>query len=223
MAFGSFTRGLEESGVAPSNALNRNELLPAIRTTQGDLGLRYALSPEMKLVATVFDLRKPYFNFDAGNRYAQLGDVQNRGLELSLAGALSPRLNVVAGAVLSRPRATGEGVRLGRVGERPVGMSRRSAEFNLDWRSPWLEGLSLDMTASHSGAITATVDNRVAIPARTLVALSGRYRFMLGQQPASLRVAVNNVFDTYGWELRGAGAYDVITGRLVSAYVSVDL
>jgi iron complex outermembrane receptor protein len=223
VAFASFTRGLEESGVAPGNALNRNELLPAIRTTQGDLGLRYALSPGMKLVATVFDLRKPYFNFDAANRYAQLGDVENRGLELSVAGALSPRLNVVAGAVLSRPRATGEGVRLGRVGERPVGMSRRSAELNLDWRTPWLEGLSLDMTLSHSGAITATVDNRVAIPARTLAALSGRYRFSLGERPASLRVAVHNVFDTYGWELRGAGAYDVIAGRLLSAYLSVDL
>ncbi len=222
VAFGSFTRGLEESGVAPSNAVNRNELLPAIRTTQGDLGLRYALSPGIKLVATVFDLRKPYFNFDAANRYAQLGDVQNRGLEVSLAGALTPRLNVVAGAVLSRPRATGEGVRLGRVGERPVGMSRRSVELNLDWRTPWIEGLSLDMTASHSGAVTATVDNRVALPARTLAALSGRYRFKLGERPASLRVAVSNLFDTYGLELRGAGAYDVINGRLASAYVSVD-
>ena len=223
VAFGSFTRGLEESGVAPSNALNRNELLPAIRTTQGDLGLRYALWPDMKLVATVFDLRKPYFNFDAGNRYAQLGDVQNRGLEVSLAGRLGPRLNMVAGAVLSRPRATGEGVRLGRVGERPVGMSRRSAELNLDWRTPWLEGLSLDMTASHTGAITATVDNRVALPARTLVSLAGRYRFTLVDRPASLRVAVSNLFDTYGLELRGAGAYDVINGRLAQAYLSVDL
>lgn len=223
VAFGSFTRGLEESGVAPSNALNRNELLPAIRTTQGDLGLRYALWPDMKLVATVFDLRKPYFNFDAGNRYAQLGDVQNRGLEVSLAGRLGPRLNMVAGAVLSRPRATGEGVRLGRVGERPVGMSRRSAELNLDWRTPWLDGLSLDMTASHSGAITATVDNRVALPARTVVSLAGRYRFTLLERPASLRVAVSNLFDTYGLELRGAGAYDVINGRLASAYLSVDL
>jgi iron complex outermembrane receptor protein len=223
VAFGSFTRGLEESGVAPSNALNRNELLPAIRTTQGDLGLRYALWPDMKLVATVFDLRKPYFNFDAGNRYAQLGDVQNRGLEVSLAGRLGPRLNMVAGAVLSRPRATGEGVRLGRVGERPVGMSRRSAELNLDWRTPWLDGLSLDMTASHSGAITATVDNRVALPARTVVSLAGRYRFTLLERPASLRVAVSNLFDTYGLELRGAGAYDVINGRIASAYLSVDL
>ncbi|MCC2957608.1 TonB-dependent receptor [Massilia sp. IC2-477] len=223
VAFGSFTRGLEESGVAPSNAVNRNELLPAIRTTQGDLGLRYALTRDMKLVGTVFDLRKPYFNFDAANRYAQLGDVQNRGLELSLAGPLTPRLNLVAGAVLSRPRATGEGVRLGRVGQQPVGMSRRSVELNLDWRTPWLEGLSLDMSASHSGALMATVDNRVAIPARTLVSLSSRYRFRLLERPASLRVALSNLFDTYGLELRGAGAYDVINGRLVQAYLSVDI
>jgi iron complex outermembrane receptor protein len=222
VAFGSFTRGLEESGVAPSNAVNRNELLPAIRTTQGDIGLRYALSDSMKLVATLFDLRKPYFNFDAANRYAQLGDVENRGLEVSLAGRLGPRVNVVAGAVLSRPRATGEGVRLKRVGERPVGMSRRSVELNLDWRTPWVDGLSLDMTASHSGPVTATVDNRVALPARTLVALSGRYRFVLADRPASLRVAVSNLFHTYGLELRGAGAYDVINGRLASAYLSVD-
>jgi len=222
VAFGSFTRGLEESGAAPSNALNRNELLPAIRTTQGDLGLRYALTPSVKLVATVFDLRKPYFNFDAANRYAQLGDIENRGLELSLAGPLGPRLNLVAGAVLSRPRATGEGVRLGRVGRQPVGMSRRSADLNLEWRTPWVDGLSLDLGASHAGAISATVDNRVAIPARTLVALSGRYRFLLGARPASLRVAVNNLFDTYGLELRGAGAYDVIAGRVASAYLAVD-
>ena len=101
-------------------------------------------------------------------------------------------------------------------------MSPRSVELNLDWRTPWVEGLSLDLTASHSGAVTATVDNRVALPARTLAALSGRYRFKLAGRPASLRVAVSNLFDTYGLELRGAGAYDVINGRLASAYLSVD-
>ena len=70
--------------------------------------------------------------------------------------------------------------------------------------------------------VTATVDNRVAIPARTLVALSGRYRFTLMERPATLRVAVNNLADVYGYDLKGAGAYDVIAGRLASAYVSVD-
>lgn len=223
VVFGSVTRGLEESGVAPDSAVNRNELLLAIRTSQGDIGLRYAPAPGIRLVATAFDVRKPYFNFDAAGRYTLLGDVRNRGVELSLAGEVTPRLNIVAGAVLSRPRATGDGVSLGRVGPRPAGMSRRSVELNVDWRSPWLAGLSFDMTASHLGDVTATVDNRAAIPARTLVAMGARYRFTLAGRPSSLRVSASNLFDTYGLELRGAGAYDVIAGRLLAAYLSVDL
>jgi iron complex outermembrane receptor protein len=222
VAFAGHTRGLEESGVAPDTARNRNELLPAVGTAQSDIGLRYTLAPGLRVVAAAFDVRKPYFNFDAANRYALLGDVANRGIELSLAGALTPRLNIVTGAVLSRPRATGEGVRLGRVGPRPVGLARRSVELNLDWRTPWLEALSLDMTASHSGAVTATVDNRVALQARTIVGVSGRYRFNVMARPATLRVALNNLSDVYGYDLKGAGAYEVIAGRLASAYLSVD-
>ncbi len=221
--FAGLTRGLEESGSAPENALNRNELLPAIRTSQVDVGMRYALTPDLKLVAAVFDVRKPYFNFDAAKRFTLLGDLRNRGIEMSLAGRLTPRLDLVAGAVLARPQATGEGVRLGRVGKLPVGLPERSAEVNLDWRTPWIEQLSLGMTASHSGKLTATVDNRVSIPERTLVGLNGRYRFLLNDQPATLRVALSNVFDTYGVELRGAGAYDIVPGRVASAYLSIDM
>ncbi len=38
--YAGYTRGLEESGVAPENAANRNEALPAIRTRQRDAGVR---------------------------------------------------------------------------------------------------------------------------------------------------------------------------------------
>lgn len=220
--YGGYTRGLEESGVAPDNAANRNELLPAILTSQRDVGLRYVLTPEVKLVVGLFDVRKPYFNLNAANDFVLLGDVQNQGIELSIAGNVTKRLNIVAGAVLSRPRVTGEGVRLGRVGARPVGLTGRNIEVNVDWRPPWQPGLSFDMSVSDSGAITATVDNRVAIPPRTLVDLGGRYRFKLGDNPATLRLALSNMFDAYGFDLRGAGAYDIIPGRVVSAYLSVD-
>lgn len=222
VAFAGFTRGLEESGVAPDSAANRNELLSAIRTSQGDVGLRWTFAPDMRLVAALFEVRKPYFNFDGANRYVLLGDMTNRGVELSVAGRPVPSLSVVAGAVLSRPRANGEGVALGRIGARPVGIASRTAELSLDWRTPWREALSLDTTVSHSGALTATVDNRVAIPARTLVTVGGRYRFRLCDRPATLRIAVANLSDVYGYELKSAGAYDIIPGRLASAYLSVD-
>lgn len=223
VAYAGYVTGLEESGIAPDNAANRNEALPAIETSQRDAGLRWTITPEVKLVAGVFDIRKPYFNLDEANRFALLGDVVNQGIEASVAGAITPRLSIVAGGVLLRPRVTGNGVLLGRVGPRPVGAIDRRIEFNADWRPPQLPGFSLDVSASHRSAETATRDNSVAIPARTIVDLGGRYALRLAGNAATLRVAVSNIFDVQGFELRGAGAYDIIENRLLSAYLTVDL
>lgn len=105
--YAGYTRGLEESGIAPINAANRNEALPAIRTSQADAGVRWTLNKRMKLVAGVFDVRKPYFNTDEANAFAILGDVRHRGAEISLAGNPIDSVSLIAGAVLMRPRVTG--------------------------------------------------------------------------------------------------------------------
>lgn len=226
-AYGGYVTGLEESGIAPENAANRNEALPAIRTSQRDAGLRYALTDEIKLVAGVFDVRKPYFNLRANGRFDALGDVINQGAEISVAGLLTPRLSVVAGAVLLRPRVTGEDVAGGdvaggQVGPRPVGAISRRVELNADWRPPWLDGLSLDVSAAHRSAETATVSNRTAIPPRTVVDLGGRYQFALAGKAATLRLQIENLTDVEGFKLEGAGAYDLIPGRRFGGYLTVD-
>lgn len=222
VAYGGYVTGLEESGIAPGNAVNRNEALPAIRTSQRDVGLRFAVTDEVKLVGGLFDVRKPYFNLDANGRFDALGDVVNQGLEASIAGPVTARLSIVAGAVLLRPRVTGEGVALGRVGPRPVGAISRRLELNADWRPPWVEGLSLDVSASHRSAETATVSNLTVIPARTLVDFGGRYQFKLAGQSATLRLQIENLTDLQGFELQGAGAFDMIPGRRFGGYVTVD-
>lgn len=220
--YASYTKGLEESGVAPDNAANRNEPLPAILTSQREVGLRYALTPGLRMVAGLFELEKPYYNLNQANVFTLLGDVRNRGVELSLSGAVTPRLNVVTGAVLLKPRVTGEGVTLGRLGKRPVGLPARTIMLNLDWRPPVLAGLSLDLGVSHASDIVATRDNLVSIPARTLIDLGARYRFTLAGKAATFRIRMTNVTGEEGFELQGAGAYDIIAGRLVNAYLAVD-
>lgn len=221
--YAGYARGLEESGVAPDNAVNRNQPLPAILTSQVDAGFRYSLTDKVKLIGGVFDLRKPYYNLDADNLFDLLGDIVSRGVELSVAGAITPRLSIVAGGLLLRPRVTGEGVTLGRVGKRPVGLAARSIDLNADWRPPILAGLSIDIGISHTGSLVATRDNLVRIPARTLVDLGARYRLKLGGNDATIRAQVSNIGDVYGFDLRGAGAYDIIAGRVASAYLTVDL
>ncbi|MCI0433348.1 MAG: TonB-dependent receptor, partial [Gemmatimonadetes bacterium] len=203
-------------------ASNRREALPAIRTRQADAGIRYALSPSVRLLAGVFDVTKPYFALDASNRYTALGEVAHRGIEVSLSGAVSEGLNVVAGAVFMDPQVAGPDVDRGDVGSRPVGQPRRTALLNLDWRPPVMSNVSLDLAIKHTSRIPATRDNSVELPSRTTIDAGARYRFEVGRAPATLRVSLANATDEYGYDLRGSGAYDVIAGRRVSAYLTVD-
>ncbi|WP_017666925.1 TonB-dependent receptor [Sandarakinorhabdus sp. AAP62] len=222
VVYAGTVNGLEESGVAPGNAANRNEALPAIRTRQIDAGLRLALTDQIKLVAGVFDITKPYFNLDANGRFDVLGDVSNRGIEASVAGPLTPTLSVVAGGVWLWPKVTAPGAAPGLIGERPVGAISQRVEFSADWRPPFAPGFSFDTRIAYRSSETATVSNSVAIPARTIVDLGGRYRFKLAGNNALLRVQVTNLFDVEGYDLRGAGAYGPIPGRLAQAYVTID-
>jgi iron complex outermembrane receptor protein len=102
--YASYTRGFEEIGIAPVNAANPNQPVPAQRDTQVDAGIRYRLLPKLQLVAGVFEITKPYFNLDQSRVFRLVGTTRNRGAEFSLTGNLTEQLNVVAGLVLIHPQ-----------------------------------------------------------------------------------------------------------------------
>lgn len=219
-AYGGYVTGLEESGVAPENAVNRNEALPAIRTRQVDAGLRWNPVGEMRLVAGVFSISKPYFNLDPSGRFRQLGDVRHSGVEASLSGPITNTLTVVAGTVLLDPVVTAD---VAGVGRRPVGAIRQTVTASADWRPAALPGVSFDANLYRVSSETATVSNSVSIPPRTYLDVGGRYRFKLGGKAAVLRLQVENLLDIQGLELYGAGAYRPILGRAGQAYLTIDL
>ncbi len=219
--YGGYVTGLEESGVAPDNAANRNEALPAIITRQFDLGLRQQLGP-LVLVAGGFQLTKPYFNLGPGNRFGRLGDVTNRGIELSLAGPVTERLSLVAGGVFSRPRVSAAAVALGVSGPLPVGPVPQRLSLSADWRPAFAPGLSLDIGLFHDGRQATTVDNRVALPARSFVDVGARYAFRLAGKPAVLRAQIINAGGVNGVFLEDAGVYGPLDGRVAQLYLTVD-
>lgn len=220
--YASYTRGLEESGIAPVNAANRNEALPAIRTRQVDGGIRWALPGGMKLVAGVFDVAKPYFNTDERNVFAVLGDVRHRGAEFSLAGNPTERLSLVAGAVLMQPRVTGAAVNDGRVGARPLNQPARTLRGNAEYRPSFAPGFSVDVAVANIGSRYASRDNVVSVPSYTLVDVGARYRFRIGKAPATLRVQMQNVGDVFAWNIVGSNSYGLMDKRRVSIFLLAD-
>lgn len=204
--YAGYTKGLEESPVAPDIAVNRGEAPPAIITEQMDAGFRYAINPALRLVAGVFDVRKPYFALDPGLVFRELGEVRNRGIETSLAGQITPRLSVVLGAVFLDARVSGDAVELGLIGPRPVGSIGRSVNGALNWNLPWVEGLSLDL-AYQSTSDRVTAEETLFIPARYVASLGGRYRFGLLGKPATFRAQLASVNGVYGYNNIGEGYY----------------
>ena len=229
-AYAGYTVGLEESPVAPANAVNRNEAPPALRTTQMDAGIRYRLPAGMTLVAGVFDVQKPYFNLDPARVYRELGEVRHRGVELSLAGSPTRGLSVVAGAVLLDGEVSGELVELGRIGPRPVGLTERRILMNLDYQLPWKPALSVDMAMQSTGDRAASSAPQAAIggeqliqPGRTTLDLGGRWRFKVRDARAVARLQMQNVTDNRDYDVAPSGAFLITSPRRVFLSVTADL
>lgn len=220
--YGSYITGLEESGIAPGNAANRNEALPAIPTTQIDAGLRWKLTDDLSLIAGVFQITSPNFTLDPDDVFRELGELRNRGIEMSLSGMVTKELAVNLGVLLLDPEVRGEAVELGLVGPRAVFGIARRVEAAFDWRPPFLEGFSFDLNFSHRSPEMASPNNLVEIPTRNLVDLGGRHFFKIGKSDAMLRVQVENLFDKQGFELVDANAFQLLWGRRVLAYLTID-
>jgi iron complex outermembrane recepter protein len=214
VAYAGYTTGLEESGTAPPNAVNLNEAPPALRTSQRDAGIRYAISPNLNLVAGVFDVRKPYFNLDPDLVYRELGTVRHRGIELSLAGRPIEGLNMVVGGVFLDADVSGEAVDLGIIGPKPVGTTGRIVRANFDYRLPFFEPLSLGLGITHqAGRIASALEyaelggRQLMTEPRTTFDIGTRYRFNVGAAPATLRAQVTNLFNVYGWDVSANSSF----------------
>lgn len=225
--YGGYTRGLEESEVAPISASNRNEAPPAIRTEQKDFGARWTISPGVTAVLGYFDVRKPYFNLDTASRFRQLGTVRNRGLEFSLSGQIAPGINLVVGSVYLDAQVSGEEVNLGLITRNPVGTFKLHNIANLNWNVPWHKPLTLtarfESTSDRIASDDPAAPRSFVIPARSVTSLGARYRLTIGKTPILIRGTVDNVFNKFGWN-QGGGQFFIPNGsRRFSLSLAADL
>jgi iron complex outermembrane receptor protein len=200
-AYAGYTQGLEDSGVASSSAENRGAILADARTWQADAGVRYLLTPQVKLIAGVFEIDKPYFNLDTSDVDRALGRQRADGLELSASGAVSKNLNVTAAMLLGEVKVIGPSLQAEGVGTFALNQARFLTTINANYKFSQRPALSADMAITHFGSYPASIDDVAQGPAATLLALGGRYRFKILGAPATLRVQIQNLTNAYFWNL----------------------
>ena len=221
--YGSYTRGLEESGIAPENASNPGEALPASLTEQLDAGLRYKITPRITLVAGVFEVSKPYFDRDTTNLFSQVGSLTHRGVEVSVSGQPLEGLKMIAGAMLLKARVSGTTVDLGLIGKVPPGRTPLVGRLNVDYGPAAWQGFSVNAQVNHENSHYANRINTVRISSATTLDLGARYNFDVYDTSASLRFNVRNVTNAYIWTVGGAsGIYSTLPARRYTVRIAAD-
>jgi len=195
--FASYVTGLEESGVAPEAAVNRNAVLPPVRATQYELGARYAVTPKLDLIIAGFDIRKPLFGLRPDLVYAPVGTVRHRGIEASLTGEILRDTRMVLGANIVQPRLSGPEVTAGRIGRIPPGVSRFNATLSLERQ--FGDGWSADTYLLYEGRRIRDTISRVEMPGVPFTTAGVRYAWTAAGRPFSLRAQVVNAFGPHGY------------------------
>ena len=208
--YGSYTRGLEDSPIAPATAVNRGEPPPATPTWQVDGGARIALAPRLELLLGGFKVHKTYFSLDTADRYTQLGDISTEGIESSATFTGLAGLTVVAGAVWLRPQVQRQLPELGGNGTVPIGPVPRTINVNVDYAPPNWRGWGTSMQWTSLSSRVETTDDRYLLPPLRTLNVGVRYLFRLIDRPCSARLDVGNVTNAAGLTFSPAYAYLVV-------------
>lgn len=221
--FASYSRGLEEGGIAPYNAANAREAAPLVLSRQVDAGIRYVIRPGASAVLCVFEIEKPYYGLSSTNLYTELADVTHRGVEFSVAGELARGLNVVVGYAYLQPRLRGPAVDEGSLGRIPIGPIPRIATLDVSYGPPRWKGFTFEASAGYNSSYVASQDNVLSVPSATEIDVGFRYRFALRNAPISLRLQARNINDDRTWKVKSSGEARPTDGRHYVLTLTTDL
>jgi iron complex outermembrane recepter protein len=199
--YGSYTRGLEDSPIAPPSAVNRGEPPPATPTWQIDGGVRFVVQPHLQLLLGAFKVQKTYFGFDTSNRYTDIGDISTQGVESSATWTDSEGLTVVGGAVWLHPEVRLRMAELGTTGNVPIGPAPGTINLNLDYAPGSWRGWGTSMQWTWLSARVETTDDRYRLPPLGALNLGVRYMVSLSRLHCSARLDIGNVTDATGLTL----------------------
>jgi iron complex outermembrane receptor protein len=144
--YGSYADTLQPGDIAPAGTENANDVLPAYRTKEYEVGYKQRLSG-MDLSAAVFEIRRPYAYADPTDLvnglavFRTVGLQQNRGVELNAVGSVTPLLSLYAGVSYLDPKIL-DSASSASDGKRIVGLSHFTTSISADVRIPAVAGLS---------------------------------------------------------------------------------
>ncbi|ELI1840839.1 TonB-dependent siderophore receptor [Vibrio fluvialis] len=206
--YANYSEALLPGEIAPStnngsDVANAGEVLKPNRSEQYEVGAKYD-NGSYGAVVSLFQISKPSYMYDSNNSYTDNGEQRNRGIELSAFGEPIESVKVLAGVTLIDAEIV-KSATTASEGKQAIGVPKVQANVNIEWATPFVEGLTLEGRTLYTGSQYASADNSLELPSWTRFDLGARYGMKLGDNALTLRARVDNVTDKSYWA--SAGGY----------------
>ena len=211
--------------------VNAGQVLPALKSEQTELGIKWQMSPRMLVTAAAFNIDKPYADDQPTAsgiplRVAGGKTARHRGLELAAVGQVNAQLSVQASLSLLDAKYTAA-VDPALVGQTVTNVPKTKASLFADYKIAALPGLSLSGLVTHESGKTVTADGAVSLPAAWQLDTGVRYQNRLMGKSTQWALNVENITDRSYWreaptQYWGANYVFPSTPRTVRARVTVE-
>ncbi|MCG6377300.1 TonB-dependent receptor [Vibrio fluvialis] len=206
--YANYSEALLPGEIAPStnngsDVANAGEVLKPNRSEQYEVGAKYD-NGSYGAVVSLFQISKPSYMYDSNNSYTDNGEQRNRGIELSAFGEPIESVKVLGGVTLIDAEIV-KSATTASEGKQAIGVPKVQANVNIEWATPFVDGLTLEGRTLYTGSQYASADNSLELPSWTRFDLGARYGMKLGDNALTLRARVDNVTDKSYWA--SAGGY----------------
>jgi iron complex outermembrane receptor protein len=204
MLYASWGQGVELEVVPnkPSEFVNAGQVLPALKSDQSEIGLKWQANPRLLLTAAAFSVDKPYADdvdpsdlvlLEAGAKTAR-----HRGLELTAAGRVDAALSLQASLMALDAKYT-QAVDPTLVGQRVTNLPRLKASVFADYKIAALPGLSLNGLATFENGKTVTADGSVELPSAWQLDAGLSYTQRMAGKATLWRFNIENLTNRAYW------------------------
>ena len=205
MLYASWGQGAELETVPnrPTKFVNAGQVLPALKSAQTELGVKWQPNTRVLVSAAAFSIDKPYADdqattIDIPLRVAGGKTARHRGLELSVVGQMDAQLSLQASLTLLDAKYTAA-VDPTLVGQLVTNVPKAKASLFADYKVTAVPGLSLSGLLTADSGKTVTADGAVALPSAWQLDAGLRYQNRLIGKITQWNLNIENLTDRSYW------------------------
>jgi iron complex outermembrane receptor protein len=203
--YASWGQGAELEAVPnrPEKFVNAGDVLPALKSEQTEVGLKWQAHPRLLVTAAAFSISKPYADDQATAsgvplRIAGGKTARHRGLELMAVGQASKQLSVQASLMVIDAKYT-DAIDPALVGQQVTNVPKTKTSLFADYKLTSLPGLSFSGLLTHESGKTVTADGAVSLPAAWQLDAGLRYQNHWIGKATQWSLNVENLTDRNYW------------------------